>query len=412
MEGELRKKIRDWLVGKEGKPFELYNQIAAEFNILPSYAKNILYRIQKKDGKQFESNTRRTYDEPVQHGYTAPVLQSEKTNIDAGTKEITLLFDRALSKEEIEKELKIDNINTRIINYWNKLVNSGKGYSISVYVKNISQEYNQTTVDRLLSEFTAKYRHPEIKPSEKNLLILNITDFHLDKKDIGENDIEKKILDYVAHIRFILECARLHGIDRILYVVGSDYFNTDNIFGQTTKGTPQENSMSWDQAFMIGFDLQVTVFKLLQSYCSNVDVMLVSGNHDNTKAFYLAYSLSKYFETSGINFMINTSPRKQYTFGNTFFCLHHGDTNIEKLPLNSSVEFGQQWGAAKYREIITGDKHHYKQIEKEGVRMHGLPSLSGTDTWHNNQHYQNSIRAAIGLMYGYEKGKFLEFESR
>ena len=400
MVGDLRKAVREWLRGKEGRPVELYEQIAAEFKISKEYARSILYRVRGKTN----------HPEPKES--QKPLLQSEKTNVDAGTQEITLLFDRALSKEEIERELKIDNINTRIINYWNKLVNSGKGYSISVYVKNISQDYNQTTVDKLLSEFEAKYRLPEIKPSEKNLLILNITDFHLDKKDLGENDIEKKILDYVAHIRFILECARLHGIDRILYVVGSDYFNTDNIFGQTTKGTPQENSMSWDQAFMLGFDLQVTVFKLLQSYCSNIDIMLVSGNHDNTKSFYLAYSLSKYFENSNLNFMINTSPRKQYTFGNTFFVLHHGDTNIEKLPLNSSVEFGPQWGAAKYREIITGDKHHYKQIEKEGVRMHGLPSLSGTDTWHNNMHYQNSIRAAIGLMYGYEKGKFLEFESR
>ena len=342
-----------------------------------------------------------------------PKLSESRVNTESGETKHTLLFDRPLTKEELEEHFHIDNINLKITNYWSILVKSGGGYATSVNIKNISQDFNSIKIDELVKSFIEKPYTPKIiENKDSNLLLLNVPDFHLDKENIGDNDIENNIEQYISTIKTILERASKFKIDKILYVVGNDYFNTDTIFNTTTKGTPQQIIISWEKSYEIGFELQVYVFRLLQSYCENIDILHISGNHDETKSYYLAYSLSRYFENSSINFIINSKPRKQYSFGNTFFGLHHGNTSIDKLPLNFSKEFTSEWGIAKYHEIITADKHHYKQYEYEGVRIHQMPSLTGVDNWHNKSNFNNSIRSALGMMYNAENGKFVEFEVR
>jgi hypothetical protein len=342
-----------------------------------------------------------------------PKLSESRVDIESGETKHTLLFDRPLTKEELEEHFHIDNVNLKITNYWSILVKSGEGYATSVNIKNISKDFNIDKANDIVKNFVEKKYTPTVVENDgENLLLLNIADFHLDKEDIGENDIVKKTEKYISCIKTLLERASVHKIDRILYVVGNDYFNTDNIFNSTTKGTPQNVTLSWEKSYEIGFELQVYIFRLLELYCPNIDILHVSGNHDETKSYYLAYSLSRYFEKSNINFLINSEPRKQYSYGNTFFGFHHGNTAIDKLPLNFSKQFNEEWGKCEYHEIITADKHHYKQYEKEGVRIHQMPSLSGTDNWHNNNNFNNSIQSALGLMYNASSGKFAEFEVR
>jgi len=62
--------------------------------------------------------------------------------------------------------------------------------------------------------------------------------------------------------------------------------------------------------------------------------------------------------------------------------------------------------------VHTGDKHHYMAKEIKGVRIQQMPSLSGTDRWHADNNFVNSIRAGIVLIYDVLLGKIGEFESR
>jgi hypothetical protein len=70
------------------------------------------------------------------------------------------------------------------------------------------------------------------------------------------------------------------------------------------------------------------------------------------------------------------------------------------------------FGCAKYREVHTGDKHHYMAKEVKGVRIQQMPSLSGTDRWHQDNNFVHSVRAALALVYDKELGKICEFEER
>jgi hypothetical protein len=105
---------------------------------------------------------------------------------------------------------------------------------------------------------------------------------------------------------------------------------------------------------------------------------------------------------------------KAVVLGNTFIGYHHGNCKIEDLPLLFAThpEYSQSFGNATYREVHTGDKHHYMAKEIKGVRIQQMPSLSGTDRWHLDNNFVHSIRAALALVYDKDLGKISEFEFR
>jgi hypothetical protein len=41
-----------------------------------------------------------------------------------------------------------------------------------------------------------------------------------------------------------------------------------------------------------------------------------------------------------------------------------------------------------------------------------MPSLSGTDRWHQDNNFVHSVRAALALVYDKVAGKIAEFEER
>jgi len=142
--------------------------------------------------------------------------------------------------------------------------------------------------------------------------------------------------------------------------------------------------------------------------------VLVQGNHDRTKSFYLAHALEIYFsKSSKITFDRTHDTTKSVVLGNTFIGYHHGNCKIEDLPLLFATgKNAADFGNATYREVHTGDKHHYMVKEVKGVRIQQLPSLSGTDRWHKDNNFVHSIRAALALIYDAKKGKIGEIEER
>jgi UDP-2,3-diacylglucosamine pyrophosphatase LpxH len=189
--------------------------------------------------------------------------------------------------------------------------------------------------------------------------------------------------------------------------------HTDTYQGTTTNLTPQDANTTWHNAFTEAFDIYANVIKILKQFCNKLNVILVPGNHDRTKSFYLAYGLEKYFETdSSILFDTNPTPRKIYTYGSTFIGLHHGDCKITDLPLIFAKEFSKEWGQCTYHQILTGDKHHVFEKEIQGVRVRQLPSLSKEDNWHNQSNYINAVKAAMAIIYDKEHGCCMTIEER
>ena len=345
----------------------------------------------------------------------------KKVNVEKGTVESTLVLDFE-PKDDIElaKLHKINLDKYVITNYWSKLLPSGK-FSSSVFSK-LKQPKDYTPEDfaKFLQNYESTFTTQPVMVDEDKETVdieLSLSDFHLAKRIVnGDNSIENRKATYMnVLVDLLAKVLRNYNVRTVVFPISNDFFHTDNYQNQTTAGTPQDVIVEYGEEYEHGFDLLVKAIELLYKHCENVQVLLVQGNHDKTKSFYLAHALQVYFNNAtGITFDRRESELKATILGNTFIGYHHGNCKLEDLPLLFAThpQYSSAFGNATYREIHTGDKHHYMAKEVKGVRIQQMPSLSGTDRWHRDNNFVHSIRAALVLVYNNEHGKIGEFESR
>ena len=350
------------------------------------------------------------------------ISSTRKVNNEKGTLESTLVLDYE-PKDDIELAAlhKINLDKYVITNYWSKVLPSGK-FTSSVFSKlKKPQDYTPEDFAKFLQNYNPKHStgvYLEVHPDKKTVDVeISLSDFHLAKKVIdGNNDIEVRKAAYLHVVQeLVWNVKGVYDIDVIVLPISNDFFHTDNYQHATTNGTPQDTIVDYAQEYEHGFDLLVRAIDFLKANAEEVQVVLVQGNHDRTKSYYLAHALDVYYsEDPAVYFDRTTSLVKAVVLGNTFIGYHHGNCKIEDLPLLFAThkEYSIYFGNALFREVHTGDKHHYMAKEVKGVRIQQMPSLSGTDRWHSDNNFVHSIRAGLALVYDPTHGKIAEFESR
>jgi hypothetical protein len=259
---------------------------------------------------------------------------------------------------------------------------------------------------------------PPYKPGDECLLEINIFDLHLGKmawnEETGDNYnssiavklFEDSISDFINNTQHL-------NIKRIVFPIGNDFFNSDKShpFNSTTKGTPQEEDTRWQKTFRTGRKLLVDQITRL-SEIAPIDVIMIPGNHDYERNFYLGDSLEGWFYNNpNVTVDNGPSPRKYYLYNNTLIGYTHGnEEKISDLPLLMAQEAPTLWASSKYREFHLGHMHHKKEIkyksteEYQGVIIRFMSSLSGTDSWHHRKGYVGSKKAAEAYIWDKDKG--------
>lgn len=354
---------------------------------------------------------------------TNPIEDSiRKENLEKGTIESILTLDFE-PKDHIELAAlhRVDLTKFVITNYWSKIKANGK-FTSSLFCKRKTP--NDYTIEDF-TKFLENYKSPYVKqlytPKDRYKdtvdMEMSIADYHLAKKYVNkENSIEKRAEDfYQIAADLMVQTTKVYNVGTVVFPISNDFFHTDTYWNTTTKGTPQDVIASYDEEYEVGFDVLVRTITMLLNVAEKVIIVLVQGNHDKTKSFYLAHALGVYFrKETNISFLRETNPVKYVTLGNTFIGYHHGNCKIDELPLifATGSESSSAFGNSKFREVHTGDKHHYMAKEVKGVRIQQMPSLSDADRWHLESNYVNNIRAALVLLYHKVKGKCGEFEER
>jgi len=346
---------------------------------------------------------------------------NKKVNIEKGTLESTIVIDfDPKDDEELAKLHKIDLDKFIITNYWSKVKPNGK-FTSSVFCKRKqAEDYTPEDFARFLEEYVPnniKIEKPTIDGRQHIDVELSIADYHLAKKYVnGDNNIKDRALEFFNMAEDLIHKARAaYNINTVIFPISNDFFHTDNYSNSTTNLTPQDVICEYDREYEIGFATLVDTINMLRQNANNVTVLLVQGNHDRTKSFYLAHALDVFFKNDlDVEFIRNHSTIKAIVTGNTFIGYHHGNCKIEDLPLlfATDPDYSKHFGNAKFREVHTGDKHHYMAKELKGVRVQQMPSLSGVDRWHKDNNFVNNIRAALLLGYDAIEGKVCEFEKR
>ena len=344
-----------------------------------------------------------------------------KVNNEKGTLESTVETDFE-PKDDIElaKLHKINLDKYKISNYWTKQKSSGKFTSSVFATLKQPKDYTPEDFAKFLEDYVPRDVVVRNIKDEYGFfkavdIEISIADFHLAKKTLEVESIQYKKTQYLTTLYDLIDKVNsVFWINKVVFPISNDFFHTDNYQNQTTAGTPQDVLVEYNHEYEEGFDLLVTAINYIQELAKEVEVVLVQGNHDRTKSFYLAHALEVFFRNNEkVSFQREHSTTKHVVLGNTFIGYHHGNCKIDELPLlfatgKNSFEFG----SAKYREVHTGDKHHYMAKEVKGVRIQQMPSLSGTDRWHADNNYVNNIRAGLVLIYDPIDGKVGEFESR
>lgn len=239
------------------------------------------------------------------------------------------------------------------------------------------------------------------KPVEKGdcLFEISLPDLHF-----GKGDVEKLKQRFFDSVMDLLDKAKGIKIDRILLPIGNDGLNSEGKRRSTTSGTPQFDSLDWRESFRIYWVALVEMIDILSQHYP-VDVVVVLGNHDFERMFYVGDVIGAYFAKYN-NVTVNNSYdiRKYVEYGTNMILYTHGDKEkYSDLPLIMATEQPEMFARTKCREAHCGHFHKEMMNEFRGVKVRFLPSICGTDEWHKMMGYDH-FKAAQGYIWNKKTG--------
>jgi hypothetical protein len=247
--------------------------------------------------------------------------------------------------------------------------------------------------------------------NSSNMLEVNIPDVHFGKlawpDETGYEPYDIKIASamYQRAVRALIDRTKGTKYEQVLYVIGNDMLNADDLEGRTTSGTQVTNDARYHKVFSV---VRTTVIWAIEELrkIAPVKVVVVSGNHDVLSSWHVGDSIQCYFHAYK-DVIVDNSPRqrKYHEFGNVLLGFTHGDKGtLDDYPLLMATEQSVAFGRTKFREMHTGHLHKTKLDEKHGVRVRILPALTPADDWHSENTYVGNLRNAEAYTWNKREG--------
>jgi len=245
-------------------------------------------------------------------------------------------------------------------------------------------------------------RSYDIKKESPIVYEISLPDIHYGKRT--DDTPEQAEANFLNSIYELHRRAEGLNIERFLLPIGNDGMNSEGMRKATTKGTPQDDSMDWQQSFVGYTKLVIKAINYLSQYAP-VDVVVVQGNHDYERMFYAGEVLSAWY-TNDKNVTIDNSTegRKYYEYGTNMIMFTHGDKEkAAEMPLIMATEQPVMFARTKFREVHCGHLHKEMVNEYRGIKVRFIPSICANDSWHKLMGYAAS-RCAQAYIWNKEKG--------
>jgi len=378
-------------------------------------------RTVKSGRKKAKQIMQKQADKTITEKFTDTVSGNERsfvtTSSDIRTLEELIEFANIdLDKWEIVKHT---------INSWGSGRN--ENFQVKVWLKKYIEEFS---IKEYIAEFkeAAQQHVPQvyepihINSENKNIAIeIGVHDLHFGSlcwgEETGENyDIKIAEKVYLDAIKYFAAIAKSFNPKEILFPIGSDLFNVDNIQNATFNNTVQDEDSRYIKTYILARKMIVKAIDILINVCPVVRVPIIPGNHDTTRTLMLSDSLESWYRDCE-NVIIENSPmpRKYWKWGKCLLMLTHGASEVKgTLPMIFANEAAEHWGSTIYRHIHKGHLHHRASksydygTENQGIREHILPSLAATDAWHKSKGY-SGLRSASLFVWDKNKGNIAEF---
>lgn len=340
-----------------------------------------------------------------------PNLNIVSKSTDIRTLEQLLAYTRV--------DLSIWEVQKHTVNMWGNEDNPN--FQVKAWLKKRDDTVNMRDEIEEFKADAKKYapKYPKIKYEKKdsgNLLEISIFDHHFGQlswgDETGGSHYDIKIAERLAldAVSSVLSDAAHYNIERILLPVGNDFFNVNGMLNTTVAGTPQSEDDRWKKTFTNGRRLWVKIIEMCMQVAP-VDVLIIPGNHDEERVYYLGETLYAWFNNCE-DVSVDNGPhnRKIYEWGKCAIGFTHGDKEVKGTLVNiMSTTWPMIWARTKYREWHKGHLHaakaHAFQIldEFHGVREWVLPSLVALDDWHAGKGY-SALRQTMAMIWNKERG--------
>lgn len=276
------------------------------------------------------------------------------------------------------------------------------------------QAFKQALLDELRMVGQETYTPPPVPPitdKSPRMALVAIADLHIGKlawhRETGTNydsDIAVALGRYAY--RTLLERISSHPIEEVVLLMGNDLMHVDNHNNTTSSGTPMDSvDTRWQRSFRLAKDLAIWAVRQYRPL-AKVRVVMIPGNHDRERIFYLGEVLEAFFHHDDhVSIQHGPSPRQYYHWRNVLLGFTHGNKEkLKDLPMLMATEQPTPWSKSKYREWLVGHYHAKGEVvrnlqEAMGVRVRIMPSLSATDAWHHENGFVGNNRAAEAYIY-------------
>lgn len=235
-----------------------------------------------------------------------------------------------------------------------------------------------------------------------SIVVIPLYDLHYGRRGVKGDyrDTERMVL---SAIESTISYIRDNQPKKILLPIGQDFLNCDNVFGTTTKGTPQDNSLPWYEIFSRGLNLAIEIVDRLVKVAP-VEIRYSMGNHDEALSYAIVKALAqRYRKYPYITVCEDASPRQYERDGQTLIGLTHGkeESNLSTL---MQTEAREDWGQTAHHYWIVGHLHHIEIDEKDGITIIRCPSLAIEDEWMRKKGLVGSRKVLMSLRFDENQG--------
>lgn len=417
--------IKDWALNElnqyeieEIKTFKFYQKFLEETNSSTQYPSYLRY-LRKLKGKLLNNNSVKTLQESgIEISRT---LQGPEYTIVSSSSKIRTL-------DELLRFCKVDltkyKVTRHVVNSWGKEGN--ENFQVKAWLTEINP--NELTIEQQADRFKERVKDFKIDYSKINVLRsergermmeISLFDFHLGqlswKAEVGINyDIKIAKKMWMDATQYFANKVKEFKVGEILFPIGNDFFNVDSIGNVTTAGTHQDEDGRVQKSFVDGHELICDAINLLLRTGAKIHILIVPGNHDTQRTFYLGEVIRTYYKDCK-KVTVDNSPasRKYCVYGKNLIGFAHGkDEKIADLPNLFSLEAAKDWSLVNYREIHIGHYHHDRRmssqvVDDKSIRVRVMPSIVPPSSWSKRKGFI-SVREAIGLLWKKEGGRELE----
>ena len=411
-------KIKEYLLKNPSKLRKDYSETADLFNTNYEVVRGTARRLRKELGD------------------TEYQKEKEVINIEEQENDLKVYVEnssRVKSIDDLIKHCKIDlneweinkyDIGTYEVTGFNKdnYPTTVTMYRMKAWLTRIKPELNLNLISKYLKEdlkdLSPKIKRIERDRSDRNdlyLLEISAFDLHLGKIGIKGDDYsleiaETRLFDAIDHL---LYRAQGYNVDKILFIIGNDFLNSDGDWPipSTTKGTPQFNSNYHIDIYRAGRKMLIKAINYLYEIAP-VHVMVVPGNHDRESMMHLGDTVQLYYENND-NVVVDNSDclMKMLVYGKNMVIADHGDgAKLNSLPAIISQRYKNAWSDVDFVEVHRGHLHTNKSAklaaieELAGITVRNLSSMSATDYWHDSKGFIGNIKKAQAFLYHRKNG--------